>query len=172
MHWLRVNTMGYFHSTRVLNTLFIMRFTKEKVCLIRRWNYWHKKENFRKLIRRHYEIRWVSFSVSYFNPMTYSYTSIRALDVRIKPKSISWFTFRRRKNDLKWNKRCGRIVKSLMENEKGSILDIPWNYNTNRNNMQKKTLLYVRLIDFWLIGLAGQPLLKMLNYFEVMLNIF
>ena len=59
-----------------------------------------------------------------------------------------------------------------MENEKGSILDIPWNYNTNRNNMQKKTLLYVRLIVFWLIGLAGEPLLKMLNYFEVMLNIF
>ena len=43
---------------------------------------------------------------------------------------------------------------------------IPWNYNTNRNNMLKKSLAICAT------QLAGGLLLKKLKYFEVMLNIF
>ena len=43
---------------------------------------------------------------------------------------------------------------------------IPWNYNANRNNHVRKALVICAT------QLAGGLLLKMLKYFEVMLNIF
>ena len=43
---------------------------------------------------------------------------------------------------------------------------IPWNYNANRNSHVRKSLVICAT------QLAGGLLLKMLKYFEVMLNIF
>ena len=55
-------------------------------------------------------------------------------------------------------------VRKFSKNPLSKSLFTTWNYNTNRNNMQERSLLYAQLFA---VGL----LLRKLKYFGVMLKV-